>query len=46
MQADKTPCFQRFGVDHIFVLEELDAARRAKIVDDLVQAYAPICNAP
>jgi hypothetical protein len=43
---DKTPCFARFGVDHIFVLEELNADRRAAIVEDLIQAYAPSCNAP
>lgn len=43
---DKTSCFTRFGVDHIFVLEEENADRRAAIVEDLIQAYAPSCNAP
>ena len=43
---DKTACFARFGADHTFVLEEENADRRAAIVTDLVQAYAPSCNTP
>jgi hypothetical protein len=43
---DKTACFSRFGADHIFVIEEFDANRRAQIAEDLIQAYAPSCNAP
>jgi hypothetical protein len=46
LNKDKTACFSRFGVDHTFVLEELNADRRAAIVEDLIQAYAPSCNAP
>ncbi|ANP46118.1 hypothetical protein [Candidatus Viadribacter manganicus] len=42
----KTECFNRFGADLIFVLEELDAAKRAQMVTDIVQAYAPSCNTP
>ncbi len=43
---DKTECFNRFGADLIFVLEEFDASKRAQMVTDLVQAYAPSCNTP
>lgn len=43
---DKTACFARFGADHTFVLEEQNADRRAAIVTDLIQAYAPSCNTP
>lgn len=46
LNREKTACFDRFGVDHIFILEEFDAQRRAQIADDLIQAYAPSCNAP
>src|SRR5262245_5184950 len=45
LQQDKTPCFARFAVDHIFILEEPDANRRAQIAGDLIQAYTPACNA-
>lgn len=41
---DKTACFDAFRVDHILVLDEDNANRRAQIVDDLIQAYAPSCN--
>ncbi len=44
--ADKLACFNRFGADTIFVLEDFDASKRAQIVTDLVQAYAPACNTP
>jgi|SRR5262245_3633687 len=46
LQPDKTSCFQRFGVDHIFIIEEPDAASRAKVAADLIGAYQPSCNAP
>jgi len=46
LAADKTDCFNRFGADLIFVLEEFDASKRAQMVTDLVQAYAPVCNTP
>jgi hypothetical protein len=45
LSPDKTECFNAFGTDCIFVLEELDVTRRAQIVADLVQAYRPSCNA-
>src|SRR5512143_3412561 len=38
LKADKTECLNRAGVDHIFMIEEPDAKRRAQIVDDLVRA--------
>ncbi len=41
---EKTPCFNSFGVDHIFILVEPDARRRAQIAEDLIQAYTPVCN--
>lgn len=41
---EKTPCFDSFGVDHIFILVEADARRRAQIAEDLIQAYVPTCN--
>ncbi len=44
LSPDKQPCFLRFGVDHIFLIEEFDANRRAQVVQDLVQAYVPGCN--
>lgn len=43
---DKAACFREFGVDHIFIMEEPDARRRAQIVDDLIQSYVPFCNLP
>ena len=46
LAADKMECFNRFGADLIFVLEEFDATKRAQMVTDLVQAYAPVCNTP
>ena len=46
LSADKQPCFNRFGVDHIFVLEEFNADKRRQVVQDIVQAHAPPCNAP
>lgn len=46
LNPDKTACFDRFGADLIFVLEEYDANKRAQMVTDLVQAYGPTCNAP
>lgn len=46
LSPEKQPCFNRFGVDHIFLLEEFDANRRKRIVEDLVAAYAPSCNTP
>lgn len=46
LNPDKQQCFQRFGVDHIFVLEEFNADKRRQVVQDLVQAYVPNCNAP
>jgi hypothetical protein len=46
LQRDRIPCFARFGVDHIFLIEEFDANRRAHIANDLIQAYSPICNTP
>jgi hypothetical protein len=42
--ADRIPCFNQHGVDHIFTLDEQNAARRRAIVDDLVQAMSPVCN--
>lgn len=42
--ADRVPCFNQHGVDHIFTLDEQDAARRKKISDDLIQAITPVCN--
>lgn len=46
LNNDKTACFNQFGVDHIFLIEELDATRRAEIATDLVQSYGPVCNTP
>lgn len=46
LNPDKQPCFQKFGVDHIFVLEEFNADKRRQVVQDLVQAYVPTCNTP
>jgi hypothetical protein len=46
LSPDKQACFNRFGVDHIFLIEEFDAARRKQIVQDLVAAYSPSCNTP
>lgn len=43
---EKADCFRRFGVDRIFHLEETNAERRALMVQDLIQAYGPTCNAP
>lgn len=44
--ADKTACFDRFGANLIFLLEEYDASKRTQMVNDLVQAYGPSCNTP
>jgi len=41
---EKASCFSSFGVDHIFILVEPDARRRAQIAEDLIQAYVPTCN--
>jgi hypothetical protein len=46
LAPDKQPCIKQFGANAIFLLEELDASRRSRIVDDLVRAYMPSCNAP
>lgn len=43
---EKVDCFKRFGVDRIFHLEEVSAEKRARMAQDLVQAFMPICNAP
>jgi hypothetical protein len=43
---DKADCFKRFGVDRIFHLEEANAEKRARMVQDLIQAYGPSCNTP
>lgn len=45
LNPDKTACFDRFGADLIFVLEEYDASKRSQIVADLLQAFQPVCNA-
>jgi hypothetical protein len=44
LNRDKTSCFDRFGADQIFLIEEFDANRRAQVAEDLIQAYAPVCN--
>lgn len=41
---DRVPCFNQNGADHIFCLDEQNAARRAAIVADLLQAMQPVCN--
>lgn len=41
---DKIPCFNAHQVDHILIIEEPDARRRAQIAEDLIQAYTPVCN--
>lgn len=41
---DKADCFNSFGVDQIFIMEEPNEARRAQIAADLIQAYTPRCN--
>jgi len=41
---EKTVCFDNFRADHIFILDETDAGRRAQITQDLIQGYAPRCN--
>lgn len=43
---EKADCFKRFGVDRIFHLEEANADRREHMVQDIIQAYGPSCNAP
>jgi hypothetical protein len=43
---EKQACFNRFGVTSIFLIEEFDADRRSQVVQDLVSAYLPHCNAP
>lgn len=45
LNRDKTACFDRFGADLIFLLEEFDANKRQQIVADLLQAFQPVCNA-
>lgn len=45
LNPEKTACFDRFGADHIFVLEEFDSTRRDQMVTDLLQAFQPLCNA-
>lgn len=42
---EKQACFEKFGVTLIFLIEEYDAGRRAQVVQDLVSAYLPHCNA-
>lgn len=44
LSPDKQPCFAKFGVTLIFLIEEFDANKRATVVRDLVQAYVPGCN--
>ncbi|MEZ5972661.1 MAG: hypothetical protein R3C31_12700 [Hyphomonadaceae bacterium] len=44
LSPDKQPCFNRFGVTAIFLIEEYDQNKRADVVRDLVQAYVPHCN--
>jgi hypothetical protein len=46
LSPDKQTCFNRFGVNHIFLIEEFDKNLRAQVVQDLVSAYLPSCNAP
>ena len=46
LQRDKTECFDRFGANQIFLIEEFDERRRAQIAEDLIVAYVPSCNAP
>lgn len=46
LKQDKIACFNSFGVDHIFIMEEPDERRRAQITDDLLQSYVPFCNMP
>ena len=41
---EKADCFKRFAADRIFHLEETDANKRAQMVQDLIQAFAPSCN--
>ncbi|MEZ5962035.1 MAG: hypothetical protein R3C30_16660 [Hyphomonadaceae bacterium] len=44
LNSDKTACFDRFGANLIFVLEEHSTSKREQMVADLVQAYQPVCN--
>jgi len=44
LSPDKQACFNRFGVNQIFLIEEFDANLRAQVVQDLVRAYVPSCN--
>lgn len=44
LSPDRQPCFAKFGVTLIFLIEEFDANRRTQVVRDLVQAYIPNCN--
>lgn len=46
LSPEKQSCFNRFGVDHIFVLEEFNADKRRQVVRDIVEAHAPPCNGP
>ncbi len=46
LAPEKQACFQRHGADHIFVLEEFNADKRRQVVQDIVQAHSPPCNAP
>lgn len=40
----RVDCFKSFGVDRIFHLEEVSAEKRTRMVQDLLQAFQPICN--
>lgn len=44
LNPDKTECFNRFGADLIFVLEETSMSKREQMVADLLQAFHPVCN--
>lgn len=41
---EKQACFQKFGVQFIFLIEDYDQGRRQAVVRDLVTAYVPSCN--
>ncbi len=41
---EKQTCFQKFGVQYIFLIEEYDQVRRQQVVRDLISAYVPSCN--
>jgi hypothetical protein len=44
LNPDKTACFDRFGANLIFVLEEVSMSKREQMVTDLLQAFQPVCN--